>query len=45
MEYERVAETYKIPEAVRNFLMYLSKVINEGNVYELQNMYENRLVV
>lgn len=45
MDYERqVAESYKIPEVVRNFLVYLLKAINEGNVYELQNMYENRYV-
>ncbi|KFM78528.1 Eukaryotic translation initiation factor 3 subunit L, partial [Stegodyphus mimosarum] len=45
MDYERqVAETYKIPEVVRNFLMYLAKAINEGNVYELQSMYENSYV-
>lgn len=45
MEYERqVAETYKIPDSVRNFLMYLSKAINDGNVYELQSMYENSYV-
>ncbi|GBN75064.1 hypothetical protein AVEN_98768-2 [Araneus ventricosus] len=43
MDYERqVAETYKIPEVVRNFLLYLAKAISEGNVYELQSMYENR---
>lgn len=42
VDYERqVAETYKIPEVVRNFLIYLSKAISEGNVYELQNLYEN----
>ena len=42
IDYERqVAETYKIPEVVRNFLIYLSKAITEGNVYELQNLYEN----
>ncbi|GFR32383.1 eukaryotic translation initiation factor 3 subunit L [Trichonephila clavata] len=41
MDYERqVAETYKIPEIVRNFLMYLAKAISDGNVYELQTLYE-----
>lgn len=45
MDYERqVAETYKVPEVVRNFLMYFCKAINEGNVYELQSMYENSYV-
>ncbi|GIY56236.1 hypothetical protein CDAR_108492 [Caerostris darwini] len=44
-DYERqVPETYKIPEVVRNFLLYLSKAIQEGNVYELQSMYENSYV-
>lgn len=45
MDYERqVAETYKVPEVVRNFLIFLQKAINEGNVYDLQNMYENSYV-
>ncbi|KAF8791922.1 Eukaryotic translation initiation factor 3 like protein [Argiope bruennichi] len=45
MDYERqVAETYKIPEVVRNFLLYLAKAISEGNVYELQSMYETSYV-
>ncbi|XP_054720262.1 LOW QUALITY PROTEIN: eukaryotic translation initiation factor 3 subunit L-like [Uloborus diversus] len=44
-DYERqVAESYKVPEVVRNFLVYLAKAINEGNVYELQSMYENSYV-
>ena len=45
VDYERqVAETYKVPEVVRNFLIYFCKAINEGNVYDLQNMYENSYV-
>lgn len=45
LEYERqFAESYKIPEVVRSFLLYLSKAIDEGNVYELQNLYENSYV-
>ncbi|GFY54427.1 eukaryotic translation initiation factor 3 subunit L [Trichonephila inaurata madagascariensis] len=45
MDYERqVAETYKIPEIVRNFLMYLAKAISDGNVYELQTLYETSYV-
>lgn len=45
LDYERsMSESYKIPEVVRNFLMYLAKAISEGNVYELQSMYENSYV-
>lgn len=39
MEYDR---SYgKIPEAVKNFLSYFRRVINEGLIFEIQNMYEN----
>jgi len=39
MEYERIA--YTVPEQVKKFLQYFRDMITEGNVYEVNNMYEN----
>ncbi|XP_022253982.1 eukaryotic translation initiation factor 3 subunit L-like [Limulus polyphemus] len=45
LEYERqFSQSYKVPEGVRNFLVYLRKAIGEGNVYEIQDLYENSYV-
>uniref|UniRef100_A0A2L2Y1R8 Eukaryotic translation initiation factor 3 subunit L n=2 Tax=Parasteatoda tepidariorum TaxID=114398 RepID=A0A2L2Y1R8_PARTP len=45
MDYERqMAESYKVPEVIRSFLVYLAKAISDGNVYELQSLYENSYV-
>uniref|UniRef100_A0A1B6CE95 Eukaryotic translation initiation factor 3 subunit L n=1 Tax=Clastoptera arizonana TaxID=38151 RepID=A0A1B6CE95_9HEMI len=37
LEYER---SYNIPEVVKKFLMYFHDAINEGMIFEIQNMYE-----
>jgi len=39
LEYERIQ--YKVPEQVKKFLQYFKDMITEGNVYEVNNMYEN----
>lgn len=31
----------KIPDIVKKFLPYFRDVINEGNIFEIQNIYEN----
>lgn len=41
LEYERQYHVMKVPETVKSFLIYFRKVINEPNVYEIQNCYEN----
>ncbi len=47
MEYENQyreqyqQQRYIIPEVIKNFLTYFQKCINEQNVYEIQNAYEN----
>jgi len=33
--------TYIVPETIRSFLVYFQKSINDLNVYEIQNAYEN----
>jgi hypothetical protein len=42
-DYDRhhVQKSYIIPEVIKNFLTYFQKSINEQNVYEIQNAYEN----
>lgn len=35
---------YKLSEAMQNTLLYLKKAIQDGNVYEIQNIYENNLM-
>ncbi len=31
-----------IPEPVKKFLTYFRDMINEGNIFEVTNLYENR---
>jgi len=31
----------KMPEIIKKFLLYFRNAINEGMVYEMQNLYEN----
>uniref|UniRef100_T1IYX3 Eukaryotic translation initiation factor 3 subunit L n=1 Tax=Strigamia maritima TaxID=126957 RepID=T1IYX3_STRMM len=40
LEYERQYQ-FSVPEVVKSFLVYFRKVINEGNLFEIQNAYEN----
>lgn len=37
-EYNR--QYYKMPELVKKFLIYFRNAVNEGLVFELQNLYE-----
>ncbi|GJQ68323.1 hypothetical protein Trydic_g16918 [Trypoxylus dichotomus] len=37
-EYNR--QMYMMPEVVKNFLVYFRNAVNEGSVFELQNLYE-----
>ena len=39
LEYERIA--YTVPDQVKKFIQYFRDMITEGNVYEVNNMYEN----
>ena len=32
---------YTVPEPVKKFLQYFQDMIKEGNVYEVNNLYEN----
>jgi len=44
MEYEKQYQTppsYIIPEVIKNFLVHFQKCIEDGNLYEIQNAYEN----
>lgn len=41
MEYERNCVAATIPDAVKNFIPYFRSVINEGVIFEIQNLYEN----
>lgn len=41
LEYERSMNMPKVPDIVKNFIEYFRNVINEGVVYEIQNLYEN----
>lgn len=41
LDYEN-RQYYKIPESVKNFLVYFNNVIREGLVFEIQNLYENK---
>lgn len=41
MEYERNYYVSKMPDAVKKFLPYFRNVINEGIIYDIQNLYEN----
>lgn len=41
LEYERNMNMPKVPDVVKNFIDYFRNVINEGVVYEIQNLYEN----
>lgn len=33
-----------MPEIIKKFLLYFRNAINEGMVYEMQNLYENTYV-
>lgn len=42
LEYDRMHSGYvRIPDSVKNFLTYLRTAIEEGQLFELQNLYEN----
>ena len=41
MDYGRTQKNYIIPEVIKNFLLYFQKSINDQNLYEIQNAYEN----
>lgn len=42
MEYDRnYYGNSKMPEVVKKFLTYFRNVINEGVIFEIQNLYEN----
>ncbi|KAK3789156.1 hypothetical protein RRG08_001549 [Elysia crispata] len=43
MEYERhyATQSYIVPEVIKNFLIYFQKVINQRDLLEIQNSYEN----
>lgn len=43
LEYERqyVSHGYIVPEVIKNFLLYFQKYINQQDLLEIQNSYEN----
>ncbi|PVD37619.1 hypothetical protein C0Q70_00215 [Pomacea canaliculata] len=42
LEYERQYQSsYIVPEVIKNFLLFTQKCINEQNLFEVQNCYEN----
>ncbi|XP_052069972.1 eukaryotic translation initiation factor 3 subunit L-like [Mytilus californianus] len=45
LEYERQyaqqTSSYIVPDVIKNFLMVFQKAINDQNLYEIQNAYEN----
>jgi len=41
LEYESSQHYPRIPEIVKNFIDYFRNAINEGTVYDIQNLYEN----
>lgn len=45
LEYERAhqqqSSSFIVPEIIKNFLTYFQKCINDGNLFEIQNAYEN----
>lgn len=38
LKYEQM---YKVPDVVKKFLVYFRNVINDGLIFEIQNLYEN----
>ena len=32
---------YAIPEVVKKFIIYFREMVKSGNLYEIQNVYEN----
>ena len=44
-DHHHVQKNYIIPEVIKNFLIYFQKSINEQNVFEIQNAYENGFVL
>jgi len=40
-EYDRQFSTEFIPDAIKRFLSYFRDMINEGNTFEVANLYEN----
>lgn len=41
LEYERNYFVAKIPDVVKKFIPYFRSVINQGVIFEIQNLYEN----
>jgi hypothetical protein len=42
MEYERQYQSsYIVPEVIKNFLVFFQKSVNDQNLFEVQNCYEN----
>lgn len=41
MEYERNSVAATIPDVVKKFIPYFRSVINQGVIFEIQNLYEN----
>ena len=41
LKYEQM---YKVPDVVKKFLIYFRNVINDGLIFEIQNLYENTWV-
>ncbi|XP_026684353.1 eukaryotic translation initiation factor 3 subunit L [Diaphorina citri] len=41
MDMER-SNLYKVPDNVKRFLVHFRNSIKQGNIYEIQNLYENR---
>nr|KAG5713471.1 hypothetical protein BaRGS_025019 [Batillaria attramentaria] len=42
LEYERQYQSsYIVPEVIKNFLLFMQKCINDQNLFEVQNCYEN----
>jgi translation initiation factor 3 subunit L len=46
LEYEKNYQTpnYIIPEVIKNFLVHFQKCVEDRNLYEIQNAYENGYV-
>lgn len=41
MEYERQYQQFQMPEVVKKFLIFFRDMVNEGSLYDIQNLYEN----
>ncbi|XP_002736781.1 eukaryotic translation initiation factor 3 subunit L [Saccoglossus kowalevskii] len=40
-QYEQTVPSYIIPEVIKNFIHFFHKCINEGNLFEVNNLYES----